>query len=193
MIYSFDDYNDPDLSDNLIQKYSRLSDEEINRIREYGDSLDKTSVKLYGKFDETHVNASGSHFPYNDETSWIYDKMADIGREINKEHFKYDLTGFRENFYYLRYQSPVDHFNWHVDIGGHTPSPRKLSLVLQLSDPSEYEGGEFDVLVSTHHERGIKAKGIISAFPSYKIHRVTPVTSGIRRTLTMFLVGPNFR
>jgi PKHD-type hydroxylase len=178
----------------FIQRDSGLTIEEINRIREIGDELETYGVSLYGGNTDEQVKATGSHFPLNDDTRWFYDRMAEWAQEFNAETYQYDLTGFHENFYYLSYDASLDeHFNWHLDIGCDTPAPRKLSLVLQLSDPSEYEGGDFDVLVSTAHHTARKQQGIITAFPSYKIHRVTPVTRGKRRTLSMFLVGPNFR
>jgi PKHD-type hydroxylase len=193
MIYRFGaPYNDPALGEPFTHHESGLSDAEIDRIRQIGDALEATSVKLYGEHDARHVEATGSHFPLNDDTAWLYERMAQVAGGINAASFRYDLTGFHENFYFLRY-GPGQHFNWHVDIGGDTPAPRKLSLVLQLSDPEEYEGGNFDVLVATHHATAHKRKGLITAFPAYAIHRVTPVTRGVRRTLSMFLVGPNFR
>ena len=184
--------NDPDLNNHLTQHDSGLTLAEIARIRAFGDELEQTSVKLYGKFDDSRVKARGSHFLRCDETRWLYERMEAVLRDINALNYRYDLTGFHENFYYMRYATG-EHFNWHLDMGGETPAPRKLSLVLQLSDPSEYEGGEFDVLVAQDHARADKQQGLIMAFQSYKIHRVTPVTRGERRTLTMFAVGPNFR
>lgn len=176
----------------FTQTPSGFSDSEIDRIREIGDALETTSVKLYGEFDDSKVKAIGSHFALTDETRWIYERMADAVRAINRDNYQYDLTGFQENFYYLTYRAG-DHFNWHLDIGDETPAPRKLSLILQLSDPSEYEGGEFDVMVATHHVTASKFKGAITSFPSFKIHRVRPVTFGVRRVLTAFTSGPNFR
>lgn len=192
MLYNFSLDNRRANNSHLVQFESGLKDEEIQRIIDYGDSLATTNVKLYGKFDETSVNATGSHFSFCADTAWLYDKMAAATKEINEQNFQYDLIGFAENFYYLRYEEG-NHFNWHLDIGAETPTPRKLSLVLQLSDPIDYDGGEFDVLIARHHVTAERRKGLINAFPSFKIHRVRPVTRGIRRTLTMFASGPNFR
>jgi PKHD-type hydroxylase len=38
-----------------------------------------------------------------------------------------------------------------------------------------------------------KQKGLVAAFPSYVLHRVTPVTRGIRKTLVVWLTGPRFK
>lgn len=54
-----------------------------------------------------------------------------------------------------------------------------------------YEGGELQintgkVLVAE------KEKGTVIIFPSYLLHRVTPVTKGIRRSLVLWIEGPAF-
>ena len=37
------------------------------------------------------------------------------------------------------------------------------------------------------------ARGTATLFPSYMLHRVTPVTEGIRHSLTVWAHGPAFR
>jgi PKHD-type hydroxylase len=70
---------------------------------------------------------------------------------------------------------------------------RKLSLVMQLSDPYEYEGGELQ-LKTGHNDITIpKQKGLVTIFPSFTLHRVTPLTSGTRRTLVVWVAGPPFK
>ena len=41
--------------------------------------------------------------------------------------------------------------------------------------------------------RAHKARGTLVAFPSYVMHRVTPVTSGTRKSLVAWVAGPKFR
>jgi PKHD-type hydroxylase len=68
---------------------------------------------------------------------------------------------------------------------------RKLSLVCQLSDPSEYEGGELQINTGEIFTPE-KQKGTVILFPSYLLHRVTPVTKGTRRSLVLWIEGPAF-
>ena len=88
-------------------------------------------------------------------------------------------------------------YNWHTDNNFLSDSffTRKLSVVIQLSDPSEYEGGvlelEIDNKVQTFD--GFKQAGSIIVFPSFIKHRVTPVTKGVRKSLVAWVNGPNFR
>jgi PKHD-type hydroxylase len=196
VIYSFDGSPSPvhtsRSSGGMLQTGSGLSDAEIQRLRDFGDTLDTTNVKLFGRSDAERVLATGSRFDRCEETEWLYQLMAERIQQINAEFFGYDLTCFAETFYYLSY-GPGEHFNWHVDAGSKLSAPRKLSMVVQLSDPSEYEGGEFDVLEAVDYARADRVKGLAMVFPAYKIHRVTPVTRGKRRTLAIFACGPSFR
>ena len=85
------------------------------------------------------------------------------------------------------YKSHIDPLNWT------NPHNRKLSFVLQLSDPSEYEGGELK-LYNAYEPTTIKReKGLIVFFPSYTLHEVTPVTKGERYTLVGWVHGPAFK
>ena len=65
-------------------------------------------------------------------------------------------------------------------------------------------GGEFELLSSSQNQETdefstkpislphIKNKGACICFPSYTYHRVTPVTSGIRKSLIVWFRGPKW-
>jgi PKHD-type hydroxylase len=77
------------------------------------------------------------------ETSWLYDRIAFIARNLNSQFYRYNLYGFVEDLQYTLYEEGNEGFyTWHIDQGAKTNCPRKLSLVIQLSEPEEYEGGE---------------------------------------------------
>lgn len=81
------------------------------------------------------------------------------------------------------------HYDWHVDWAPLEPGKiRKLSIVCLLSDPSEYEGGEFEM----EGINEIKLKqGSILVFPSYINHRVKPITNGVRISAVSWVSGDN--
>jgi PKHD-type hydroxylase len=80
-----------------------------------------------------------------------------------------------------------------MDIGHGSGSLRKISVVIQLSDPTEYEGGELQVMNGEEPYRVCnKEKGSLIMFPSFLLHRVTPVTKGCRRSLVLWISGPPF-
>jgi PKHD-type hydroxylase len=134
--------------------------------------------------------------PQNLETMWIYERLAWVARQLNGEFYKFDLYGFAEDLQYSIYDEKYQgHYTWHRDNGflAHGTPPRKLTMVLQLSDPSEYEGGTLEVFTAPTPEPIEKEKGLISLFPSYTLHRVSPVTKGTRKTLVIWICGPAFK
>merc|ERR1712130_546454 len=85
-------------------------------------------------------------------------------------------------------------YNWHQDTGvyGKT-AKRTLSAVVQLSPPDDYEGGRLQV--RNYQYRIVeppRTRGSIVFFRSFLIHRVTPVTKGVRRSLAIWIEGQDF-
>ena len=70
---------------------------------------------------------------------------------------------------------------------------RKISLSLQLSDASEYEGGELLVTHGSKPDVARKNRGSITFFPSYIMHEVTPVTKGTRKSIVGWVTGPRWK
>jgi PKHD-type hydroxylase len=128
------------------------------------------------------------------DSLWVYDRLAFIARSINSDFYRFDLYGFIEHMQYTVYEdNDQGHYTWHVDAGPNMDAARKLSIVLQLSNPEDYEGGELQVFTASEPVAVVKQKGLVAAFPSYTLHRVTPVTKGIRRTLVIWVGGPEFK
>jgi len=91
-------------------------------------------------------------------------------------------------------------YGWHVDSFQDQGFVRKLSVSIQLSDPSTYDGGELQWcwFGSSEGQRipkpeGLSLRGSVVVFPSYHLHRVTPVTRGERWSLVGWVRGPRFR
>jgi PKHD-type hydroxylase len=132
--------------------------------------------------------------PLTTKTQFLYDRIGYIARQLNGQFFDFDIWGFVEHLQYTVYNGEESHYTWHIDrAGGIGDAPRKLSLVLQLSDPSEYEGGDLEIFDGPEPIKIEKKKGMVTAFPSFVLHRVTPVTKGIRKTLVVWLTGPRFK
>jgi PKHD-type hydroxylase len=110
--------------------------------------------------------------------------------EENELRYGFELSGTSEKVQYTVYTSEEQgHYDWHID--AMKPLKRKLSAVVQLSDPSEYEGGELQIQNGGIHIVE-KKKGTCVVFPSWMSHRVTPVTKGVRRSLVVWVEGPPF-
>jgi len=122
---------------------------------------------------------------------WIFQRMTDVVMNLNEQFFKFDLWGFGEGFQFTEYQSPGGHYKPHIDCM-YNGRIRKLSVVCQLTDPAEYEGGE--LIVNNGDEIILpKDQGTVLVFPSYSLHGVKPVTSGTRYSLVAWLTGPAFK
>jgi len=85
-------------------------------------------------------------------------------------------------------------YDWHYDVNweGNAPYDRKLSFVLQLSNPDEYDGGVFEFKEIEQPTR-FREQGSVLIFPSYLTHRVTPVTRGVRNSLVGWMEGPRWK
>jgi PKHD-type hydroxylase len=126
----------------------------------------------------------------------IWEKLANAVAEINRRFFHFDITGFHEPMQLGLYtEQQQDHYNWHIDASTEDNNvPRKLSMSMLLSDPSEFEGGEFQVKTNTDETQTLDCqKGRAWFFPSYTLHRVAPVTKGMRRSLVLWIGGPPFK
>lgn len=98
--------------------------------------------------------------------------------------FKFDLAG-TEPLQLAEY-AEGDGYGKHLDLGPGRAALRKLSASVQLTDPSEYDGGDLFVWGSAPPP---KERGSITIFPSYLVHQVVPVTRGLRRSLVAWAVG----
>jgi len=88
----------------------------------------------------------------------------------------------------VAHYGPSQHYTWHSDSEMFTKEKiiRKLSVICLLSDRSEFEGGELELAGVGQIEFN---KGDVIVFPSILQHRVTPVTSGVRKSSTLWILG----
>jgi len=129
------------------------------------------------------------------DAEWIMRRIVEVTARVNREVFGFDLEAFEESAQVATYRAEkAGHFDWHADIGdGPLAARRKLTLVVQLSDPADYAGGALEVMPSAQVHSAERAQGSATAFPAFLLHRVTPVTRGLRRSLTVWAHGPAFR
>jgi len=130
------------------------------------------------------------HEPNSD---WLFQKFAHLTSMVNTDHFMYDIDGF-ENFQYTVYKAKnKQHYDWHIDAGNsYIKFERKISASILLTDPEDYEGGEFQCVLhgSVDEPMTIKPKrGDAIFFASWMPHRVTPVTKGTRKSLVCWVMG----
>jgi len=129
---------------------------------------------------------------------WIAGMMKHFVESANVAEFNYDLTKWSDQIQYTVYDGDGSHYGWHTDIVESVYDPkvvRKLSISLLLSDPEDYEGGEFQLLLAGDGQMKSWKPPIGTAviFPSTAKHRVRPVKSGKRISLVGWYGGPAFR
>ena len=130
--------------------------------------------------------------PKNENTAWVFETLAHVVSSLNADYFGFNLTGLSEQIQLTNYhEKNKGMYGWHQDFGA-AGNSRKMSLVLQLSNPEEYEGGQLQLLTSKDPINIPKKRGLIVVFPSWTVHQVTPVVKGTRQTLVTWVSGPAF-
>jgi len=165
-----------------------FSPEECQKIINIFKNNLKKSTVGGGEIAEGVRKSKNVWIPMNQEYDWIYLKIFKVVGHANDSFFNLDISEITEEVQFTQYESS-DYYNWHVDV---TPeNKRKLSASVQLSDPSEYEGGELDF--GQDGGTADKNQGTVIVFPSYMTHRVKPVTRGVRYSLVTWIAGPPLR
>jgi PKHD-type hydroxylase len=172
-----------------------FSDAEISEIRKLGDKLALNDAIVNVADLNTEIRkAKVGWLEFTTETGWLYERLAFVGRQLNGKFYDFDLHGFVEPMQYTVYTSENAHYSWHMDKGNLNSAPRKLSMVIQLSDPTEYEGGDLELMTGADNVSTVeRKKGLIVSFPSWIMHRVTPVTAGTRKSLVCWVAGNKFK
>ena len=177
-------------------RQAAFSAEECERIVAMADAAPARDARLVGQ-NQDH-NLRRADLVWLDDvpgSEWVMDRIIDVVREANRDVFGFDLQSFSESAQVARYGAEREgHFDWHSDIGdGPLARQRKLTMVVQLSTPDAYEGGRLEVMPSAHAQEASMGQGDATIFPSFLLHRVTPVTMGQRQSLTIWAHGPAFR
>ena len=175
-----------------------LSAEELTKFNNLILGLGYTSATILGDPEKSTKEVRSSKIkwiPHTKEWDWLYHKFQEMITEANDELWKFDIHDVIENIQYTEYHATDDgHYDWHQDIGPGEASLRKISLTVQLTEDSAYEGGDLEIWNGgSNHDKTPRGSGIVIIFPSYMMHRVTPVTRGIRRSLVLWVGGEHFK
>jgi len=167
-----------------------------NYIAENGHRLEEAGVGIneHQRIDKSVRNCSifSVEKPY-----WLTQILNSYVHEVNQSVFKFDLTTWHSDLQYILYEGKGSGYMWHNDNEAEVNETgvRKLSLVLSLSDPNEYEGGEFQIMLNANKrmETFKFELGECIVFPSTSLHRVRPLKSGKRSVVVGWYGGPDFR
>lgn len=180
----------------LLTWQNVFTPKELDAIEALGDALMPMRAALANRQDSAdHIRVTRvAWMERNPDTAWLYARLEELVMRMNQDHFHFELFGLAEAFQYTVYDGQEGgHYDWHVDLGGADVEPRKISLSLQLTDPARYEGCDLVLRAGNVPHVAERARGTLIAFPSYVLHRVTPIESGIRKSLVIWVSGPEFR
>ena len=178
-----------------------IDEESVRLINEYASTLEE-EIALTG--DSTGGGAVADirrskirWLPTRAEgTSKILPMLSALFTQANNNAFGVDWHTLDEIQHTLYEAEDKGHYGFHHDIFLDAPvmKHRKLSMTVQLSDSEDYEGGDFQFHSSyapiAPDPVALRKKGTVLIFPSFFLHRVTPVTKGERKSLVAWADGP---
>ena len=138
------------------------------------------------------IRNSKINFLQAKDNEWIFETLAEASIFLNNNEFKFELTGFAEGIQFAEYTAPDGRYTQHVDCLIGSPI-RKLSISIQLSDEYSYVGGDLILTYAPAPLNASRLQGSLTAFPSYVVHEITPVTEGTRYSLVGWITGPQFK
>jgi PKHD-type hydroxylase len=179
---------------------------QCDRIVDLGLSLPRDAGLVTGGTDDEAEDAETRRadiawIPAEGDHLWIFDRLARAVGRANRL-YKFDLLGFTEDAQFTCYDSRGSFYDWHQDGLEGDLAGRKLSVVVQLSEPDEYEGGDLELFSVTagrapdalaDWRARARRRGAAIVFPAFEHHRVTPIRGGARYSLVCWVGGPPFR
>lgn len=172
-------------------------------IKELNEFIENNYVKLEDKT----KGASGPEGPYKNISSvkhipfksvqHLIDRLVSQVVSVTERDFGYNIF-YPHSDRYLNHNTydskSNDSYDWHIDASGRASFDIKMTVLMNLSEQS-YDGGEFQMLKGQKPIAiaDYSLPGSVLMFKSHILHRVKPVTSGIRKSLTLFITGPKFQ
>lgn len=173
-----------------------FNEDEIHKIIEIGDNLQTEPARvgdgIIPYLKENVRKTTLAFIPVTDDNEWLFRKLTDVINDVNEKYFQYEI----ERIQALQYSiyNVDDFFGTHIDTQPFNRSGmRKISFSLQLTEENNYTGGNLVFKHQKEPEIAVREKGVITFFNSILAHEVTPVTSGTRKALVGWVLGPAFK
>ena len=124
---------------------------------------------------------------------WLYDRVWVAAQECNRLFFNVDISAVEGNIQLARYDSSDQGFyDWHTDFAGFRPFA-KSRCRSSCRAPRTMKAATWSSCSGISRSRWIGREGAFIAFPSFVLHRVTPVTRGTRWSLVAWVLGERWR
>lgn len=171
----------PDLSNCISMIFTipeLLSAEAVGEMRSQLESAEMVDGKTTAGWHAKGVKQNqqlGSKHP-------VAGPLVERVRQATLNHPLFQTAARPRNLHTVRFNRYSDGMSYgrHTDNALMDGCRTDLSFTLFLSDPNSYEGGEL-VVEGVDREQGHKLEaGSMLVYPSSSLHRVDPVTSGVR-------------
>ncbi len=179
----------------VVHKENFLSKNQCVKLMRYLERNEPMISELAGNYDNNIMNKEvrdNQEVKINDKK--LNNKLKMLFELANHSIFKYNIQEL-ESVKILKY-GVGGKYKWHTDSGAKETSTRKLTAIVQLSDETNYEGGdlEFGITDETgkNNYTAKRTRGSITIFPAFLSHRVTPITQGTRYSLITWMNGDCF-
>jgi len=170
--------------------------QECQQIIEQGQELEIIPGKINKTTEvqtEIRKNTLGFFDSSDPANAWIFQRLTGAITNLNTQFFNYDLD-YIETLQFTVYDQLDDHYAAHMDsIMPVSVHNRKLSFSVQLTAPEDYEGCDLEIFRNGEYQPVIRTQGSMIFFPSFILHKVTPLTRGKRHSLVGWVCGPNFK
>ena len=161
---------------------------EIQRIRDLAAMHEEEAATIGDNVID--ISYRKSNIVWLPEEPWLSDKLGTLMNMANHAQFGFNLTHVDDKIQFTKYGADDQHYDYHLDCG--KGSNRKLSLIVQLSNSEDYDGGDFILKTGRDDNYLPRGRGNVLVMPSFLLHRVTPVTRGTRESLVIWACGPHF-
>ncbi len=129
--------------------------------------------------------------PPNEITNFIYNRLRDIIIDTNNCYWKFNLYDFAEQLKFIEYNSVNTNLSKLCgDIGNNLSVTRKLTIVVQLSNDTDYEGGNTILFNYSKPLFMTRKKGCVSIYPTYMSYQIEKIIKGVRNVLIIYAYGP---
>lgn len=125
--------------------------------------------------------AERCYWSRDSETAWIHERLDALFAEA-AARFETEVDRVFEDIQFVRYGVGAHFQTWHSDAGTDRYEERRISASVELSNPRDHDGGVLEIAPAMGLPRTLP-RGGARLFRSRMIHRVTPVTRGVRHAL----------
>lgn len=183
----FKSYFSKSMCEDIIEEAKKLPSQKAavgdGDLTHYDEQIRKSEVSF--------INASHKSFDF------LYDEIWRRAIEANHLMFNFHITKL-DFIQFAKYEASENgEYKKHQDvfwINGDPIYHRKLTCLIQLSDPNDYEGGEFELSdISEYPDpEDIKQQGTMIFIPSFVYHQANRVTKGTRYSIAAWIDGPKW-